>query len=297
MSIKERLQNYITYIFEEQRRKMQFDIQAASLKAGFLDRKELGITTHHYVEGKNVVVSLTTYGKRLHEVYLTIESIMQQTYKANKIVLWLTEDLKDSIPQTLQLQMERGLEIRYCEDIRSYKKLIPSLRTYPDDIIITIDDDVIYNIDTLELLIKTHKKHPSSVACCWAMKMTFNESGTLKDYRHWQNLSLDEMPCMTSFPIGCAAILYPPQSLDAEVLNKSVFMDKCKYADDIWFKAMALKNDTPTVVVPQQIHEHQYYDNNLWQDKGLTQTNINRNMNDVQLKAVFEKYDLYKKLK
>ncbi len=296
MSIKEKIQKYITYIFEEQRRKLLFDMHATALKTGFLERKELGITTHQYVEGMDVIVSLTTYDKRLHEVYLTIESIMQQTYKANKIVLWLTEDLKDNIPETLQMQVKRGLEIKYCEDLRSYKKLIPSLTTYPNDIIITIDDDVIYNIDTLELLIKTHKKHSSSVACCWAMKMSFNDSGTLKAYSHWQKRCLDETPSKTTLPIGCAAILYPPKCLDEEVFRKDVFMDICKYADDIWFKAMALKKNTSTVVVPQLIHEQQYYDNILWQDKGLTQTNINKNMNDVQLKAVFEKYDLYKKL-
>lgn len=296
MKLKERLQRYISYIFDEQRRRLQFDIQAACLKTGISERTTSGVSNHQYVEGKNIIVSLTTYDKRLHEVYLTIESIMQQTYKANKIVLWLTEDLKDSIPQTLLLQMKRGLEIKYCEDLRSYKKLIPALKMYPEDIIVTIDDDVIYNIDTLELLIKTHLKYPEAVSCCWAMKMTFDEYGTLKPYNLWDHQTLEYSPNMQNVPIGCAAILYPPHSLDEEVMNKDVFMDICKYADDIWFKAMALKNHTPAMVTPQLIHEHQYYDNILWQDKGLTQTNINNNMNDVQLKAVFDKYNLYENL-
>lgn len=104
-----------------------------------------------------VVVSLTTYGKRLYEVASTIESIMQGTMKPNRIVLWLEEGLKDTpLPILLQRQQTRGLEIGYCEDLRSYKKLIPTLIKYPDAVIITIDDDAIYNCDVVEKLVNTY---------------------------------------------------------------------------------------------------------------------------------------------
>ena len=36
-----------------------------------------------------IVVSLTTYGNRIHEVYLTIESLLHQTVKPDRIILWL----------------------------------------------------------------------------------------------------------------------------------------------------------------------------------------------------------------
>ena len=48
----------------------------------FLQSKEPGITEEKY--GVNdLIVSLTSYGQRIHNVYLTIESIMQQTLKPN----------------------------------------------------------------------------------------------------------------------------------------------------------------------------------------------------------------------
>lgn len=52
-----------------------------------------GISKERYCQ-KEVIVSLTTYGKRLYDVYLAIESIMQQSMKPNRIVLWLGDELK-----------------------------------------------------------------------------------------------------------------------------------------------------------------------------------------------------------
>lgn len=75
---------------------------------------------------------------------------MQQTRKANRIILWLSENEQNKeLPMALQLQQARGLEVRYCKDIRSYTKLIPTLKLCPEAIIITVDDDCLYNMDVL----------------------------------------------------------------------------------------------------------------------------------------------------
>lgn len=298
MNIKERIQQYLLYLLGEQRRKLLFDLNSVLLKNSFLNNPEFGITSNKYDSDKDVIVSLTTYGKRIYEVYLTIESIMKQTYKANRIVLWLSEDLKDAdLPNTLMRQLERGLEIRYCKDIGSYKKLIPALESFPNDVIITMDDDVIYSNDTLELLIKAHKNNPSTICCNWAKEIVFDKKGLPKKYKEWGNRVISESASFRNFPIGCAGILYPPGTLDDEVMNESVFMGVCPSADDIWFKAMSLKKGTPVIVTKQGIHEFQYLDNPLWQDMGLTRINEKKCMNDVQFKAVVEKYGLCERLR
>ena len=38
-----------------------------------------------------IIVSLTTFGKRINNVHLTIESIFRQTIRPEKIILWLAE--------------------------------------------------------------------------------------------------------------------------------------------------------------------------------------------------------------
>lgn len=39
---------------------------------------------------------------------------------------------------------DKELTIDWYHDIKSYKKLIPTLQKYPDSIIVTADDDIIY---------------------------------------------------------------------------------------------------------------------------------------------------------
>ncbi len=291
-SLKCRLYAYIDYRESLILNKQEYYFEANLQKYLYQTTKEHGISNNPIVEGKKVIVSLTTYGKRLYEVYLTIESIMQQTVKPNKIILWIADDMKEiQVPLTLQRQQERGLEIKYCEDIRSYKKLIPTLRDYPEDVIITVDDDVIYQIDMIENLLNSYRKNPKSIIANWALDMGSVKDRMIKPYREWKSVT-EEGTSFGYVGIGCAGILYPPHSLDFEVTNREVFMNICKYADDIWFKVMALKNGWPCTVTPQGIHEHTYYDNPLWQDKGLTQVNVNKNMNDMQIKAVFDKYKI-----
>lgn len=92
------------------------------LKQCVVSCKEMGVTSERFCDHE-VVVSLTSYGERIRYAYLAIESIMQGALKPNRIVLWLSDDEKDKIlPATLQLQIKRGLEVRYCPDIRSYTK-------------------------------------------------------------------------------------------------------------------------------------------------------------------------------
>ena len=82
-----------------------------------------------------------------------------------------------------------------------------------------------------------------------------------------------------------------------EVIDENTFLSICKYADDIWFKAMALKAGTKSQLVHStDLHGNDYVVNEDVQDVGLININGGQNLNDTQLKAVFEKYDLYKLL-
>ena len=143
--LKEKYLNSVESIVRKCNSQLFFNQVSEELTEKALFSKELGINREKVCEHE-VIVSLTTYGKRLYDVYLPIESIMQGSLKPNRIILWISEDLKGKeLPITLQRQQKRGLDIRYCKDIRSYTKLVPALKCFPNACIITIDDDLIYN--------------------------------------------------------------------------------------------------------------------------------------------------------
>ena len=263
-----------------------------------LNSKTPGISNDKYCEN-DIVVSLTTYGRRLYEVYLAIESIMQQSMKPNKIVLWLGNELENTeIPIVLKNQQKRGLEINYCKDIKSYKKLIPALKAFPSAVIITIDDDFIYDFDLVENLVNSYKKNPELISSARMHRMKLTRKNKLEKYAKWVSNyeGFDVSPL--NFPTGNGGILYPPHCFNNEVFNEEVFLDICKFADDVWFKAMALLNG----ILSQKIFTHKkggndHISNTIAQYMSLSHINIEKGMNDVQLKAVFDKYNLYSYLK
>lgn len=248
---------------------------------------------------KDVIVSLTSFGRRVYDVYLAIESIMQGSVKPNKFILWLSKDEfeREVLPVTLQNQRKRGLEIRFCEDFFSYKKIIPTLREYPNANVITIDDDLIYNYDFVENLVACHLKNPGCICAGRIHRITMNEDGTIRKYMDWdwEQGNGTEASALNFFT-GCGGVLYPQaKSLHENVFDTSTFLGICKSADDVWLNAMARLQGT--LVVKSFTHDLKGCDfviNPAVQDIGLSKTNNNvrKSQNDVQIKAVFEKYGI-----
>jgi hypothetical protein len=288
------IENKITKITN----KTAFYIRAENLTFNALHSAEKGVSDAKYC-GEDIIVSLTTYGRRLYDAYLPVESIMQQTVKPNKIVLWLGNELKNTeLPITLKNQQKRGLEINYCEDIGSYTKLIPSLKAFPSSAIITIDDDNIYSFDIVENLLNAYKNNPKLIHSLRVHRMKLKSGKRLEKYEKWIQ---DYEKCDISplnFPTGVGGVLYPPNCFNNEVFNKEVFLDICRHADDVWFKAMALLNNFMSVKIPtHNKNGKDYLSNRNVQDTALAFVNIRKKMNDVQIRAVFDKYNLYDKFK
>lgn len=267
------------------------------MEQNILHLHESGVTDTQYGD-HDIIVSLTTYGKRIYEVAVTIESIMEQTMKANRIILWIDYNFRDKpLPMNLKILQKRGLEIEYCKDIRSYTKLIPSLRKYPDAAIITIDDDLIYNYDVLEHLIVAYQQDPQYIYCHRMHRIILDKKGNILPYFSWEWESKNKTASHLNFPTGVGSVLYPPHCLAPEVTDEKTFLNICKYADDIWFKAMALKVGTKSkLVYSSNPYGNDYLINENVQDIGLININGGNNLNDTQLKAVFEKYNLYRLL-
>ncbi|MEI4935103.1 hypothetical protein ACV1D8_14740 [Aeromonas caviae] len=242
---------------------------------------------------ENLVVSLTTYSKRIFSVHLTIESLLNQTKMPNKLILWLAEDEfnDDNLPLVLVKQKERGLTVNFCKDIKSYKKLIPTLDDYADDAIVTVDDDVIYPYDFLEKLHRTHLSAPDCVCYYRGHKMKFLNVDTPAPYTTWLHCWEGIEKEIDVLPTGIGGVLYPPKCFHDDVTNESLFMKLAPHGDDIWFKTMTLLNGVRTKrVVTFLPFSDEFIDVDGTQDIGLWKKNMGEGRNDEQVKAVFEYY-------
>lgn len=274
--------------------KMYYSERAQQLTHLALNSKEKGVF-ESVAGNEEIIVSLTTHGRRLYEVYLAIESVMQGSVKPNRIILWLPKELEGKdLPQTLVNQIQRGLEVRYTEDLGPHTKLIPSLKVFPDSAIITIDDDIIYHYDTVEMLVVEHRINPHAICANRILDIKLDSKGHPIPMQDWKELDDKERNNVKNFFEGVGGVLYPPHCFSSEVFNQSVFMEICPKADDVWFNCMALLSNTS--VVPANLH-YRYFPlliNESMQDSALWRTNNNEvhPLNDEQLKRVMAKYKL-----
>ncbi len=198
--------------------------------------------------GKNksndLIISLTSFGERVNDVHLTIESLFQQSLKADKIILWLAQKdfSEEDLPAILRLQQQRGLEIAFCdEDLGPYTKFFYTLQKYPDSLIVTVDDDLLYPHDMLDMLYRAYLKEPTYIHCHRAHKIVFDQNGNILPYKKWEKSTTDTTPSNLIFPTGVGGVLYFPGCFADEILDKNTFLKLSPHADDVWLKAMTLK--------------------------------------------------------
>lgn len=190
-----------------------------------------------------IIVSLTSYPARIKSVWLTAASLLQQTMRPNKVVLWLAEEQFPGyeIPDSLKRLQKRGLEIRFCEDLKPHKKYFYALQEYSDYYIITADDDIFYPEDHIERLWKGHEKYRNAIVCHWSHRIDFDEQGRFIPYNDWIDNG-EEMPSFATLAVGCNGILYPPGCLPGETFDRDKIIELSLNTDDIWLKCMEVLN-------------------------------------------------------
>ncbi|MCL2843982.1 MAG: glycosyltransferase [Chitinivibrionia bacterium] len=244
------------------------------------------------------IVSLTSYGKRLKDVApYAIITLLNQRVRPDKVVLWVGHKDKENISKTMKSLTKKGLEIRFCEDIRAYTKLLPALEMFPDDYIITADDDIYYPKNWLEKLLNKHKENPTKIICHRAHGIKVDKNNNLLPYCQWNNCN-GQTNLKNLFPTGVGGILYPPKCFHKDINNKELFKKLAPFADDIWYWAMAIINkeyfgeEYPHIVIENgySIKLRNVDTSQEANENALENYNVHQDGNDVQFKAVVEYY-------
>ena len=195
-------------------------------------------------DSPKIIVSLTSFPKRIPTLHLVIETILRQTVKPDKIILHLTQSqIKDidTLPKKLLDQRNRGLEIVLCPDeIRSHTKYYYAFRDYPDATVITVDDDLYYRSDLIESLLKSAENHPGCIIANWVKEIV---PGKLR-YNEWPDLSNTPKLSKNLLILGVGSVLYPPKSVHEDIFDIENIRTLSLTADDIWITAMILKKGT-----------------------------------------------------
>ncbi|MBE6753718.1 MAG: glycosyltransferase [Ruminococcaceae bacterium] len=204
-------------------------------------------------ERPSITVTMTSYPARIATVHKVVENMLAQTMKPDRIVLWLANEQfpegEQSLPDQLLRLRDSGLVIGWCSDTRSYKKLLPALERYPDDLLITVDDDLIYDERMIELLYDCYRQFPYSVAAMRTHLMRFAPDGTLLPYKHWRREYGRVLePSMALFATTGGGTLFPPHILLPCASDIKSIQEACPNADDIWLKVMLTLAGVPVTL-------------------------------------------------
>ncbi|MDI7046524.1 hypothetical protein QMN58_23720, partial [Escherichia coli] len=114
---------------------------------------------------RRVIVSLTSYPPRFRTLHLTLKTILLQSVRPAAVVLWIAEEDSKHLPANVLALQSWGLEIHFCENLRSYKKLVPALSAYKGMAVVTADDDVVYWRTWLADLLEQYNESAPEILC------------------------------------------------------------------------------------------------------------------------------------
>ena len=276
---------------EDAKRKKQVAEKIYEMPSGLIDKQ---------ISNDEIIVSLTSYGHRVSEMLpYMLYSLLIQTKLPHKIAVYLDEDnWNDAILSPLLKEMQRiGVDFYYCEDLKSYKKLIPALQMFPDNPILVCDDDFYYHPKYMEWILEAYSNSDyKTVIGSWGL-IPRKMDGKFLPFSKWIDCTKAKNIDESAMSFGSGnGTLFPCHVFDEEILNKEVFMSLCPTADDIWFWAMMQRQNVSRVCMQHRgygmhglVERVEDLDVNA---DTLARVNVLQGANDHQLRALLDYYHL-----
>lgn len=247
-----------------------------------------------------IIVSMTSYPARVATVHESIQSLLAQKTLPDKVILWLCEsdfpNKEKDLPSSLLDMTWFDVEIKWVkDDLKPHKKYFWAFQEYPDDYVITVDDDLIYRNTMINELIAMHKRFPDAVIASRTHLITFNEDGSRKKYEDWDyeaphyRPELVGVPSMRLFATTGAGTLFVPRLIPKETLNKQEILELCPTTDDIWLKIAEAKIGIPVVAATADQLLH--YVPGTQGEEALCHVNTESGGNDVVLARILGYFD------
>ena len=292
----EQVKRFYDFVHEKFNGEMYENVSVDTLHNAKLCRsfslvKKYDYETLRDIVSHDLVVSFTTYPKRIGTISKVVENMQRQTRKPDRVLLYLAEEQfpgkENELSEDLMKQAAEGLvEIKWCDNLRSHKKYFYAMQEYSDSLIVTVDDDLIYPDDMLQTLYDSYIENPDCVSAMRAHVCFADQSSNeIMPYSVWvkEYRSITYCPSSQLFATSGAGTLYPPRVLHHLAFSKEKFLEICPFADDIWLHIMSVINGRRTVLAGNRFYLR-YIEGT--QEETLQNINVENNQNEVQYDAV-----------
>lgn len=256
-----------------------------------------------YKNTPDLLVSLTTWPKRINESIITIDRLLKQKTDCNyKIFLVLSKEEFNENDNRLNYfyylsKTTDKLEIFWInENIKSYKKLLPIYQKFGNKFpILVCDDDILYPEDWLDKLWQEYRKDKTCVYANYGDTFCGIKNGILQ-LKNEINGNFSPIRNSKSFinkPAGSSGVLYPSNIFndirfyDYELIKKISPTD-----DDTWFWIWTILGEHKVMYVEPGWNMNDYIHYIQWSgqaiDVALSGINKSDIMEDIYLKVLLE---------
>ena len=202
-------------------------------------------------ENNEIIVSLTSISSRKKILIYTIESLLNQETEYKYIILlnlsyesFLLDDgfSENDIISIKEKFNNPKLKINICKNIGSLRKIVPALQIYKNNIIITVDDDTIYNKHMIQRYVNQFKKHNCIISSRIRMFM-WHSNGTEMLKTRVTELVMLSKPMMRHYGMDNKQIYVYPEGVGGILYHTSFFSEKFYNYDYTNIDHFLLKND------------------------------------------------------
>ena len=210
-----------------------------------------------------VYVSLTSIYDNQSALLSTLKSISSQTTKPDKCFLYLSENayLLDKGFKNRELNTDLHgflsrndlFEIKWCDNIGPYRKLLPLLKEKWDEdcVIITIDDDTVYDPTLIENYVHDYDQYQ----CCISYRgFTMYFRTSLKEIVYTKHDVLNHK-YLYNFHTGKGGVAYHPRFFRKTgqlIFDRGLYTHCCETGDDVWFNFLRISNNVECYVKDQK---------------------------------------------
>ena len=239
-----------------------------------------------------VTASLTSFPARIEYVHLAIKSLMQQSYKPDRIILWLANaQFPDrTLPKNLTDLENYGLEIKWCDDLYGHKKYFYCIQQQKEnEVVITFDDDIIYPIDAIKRLVAKHREFPRCLVCERAQSVP-KRSNDFYNVGRWDTISNVALktPSYSVCPSTGGGYLIPYGAYPQHMLDKELILKYALKNDDMWCMFMAAENKVRFIKTRK--YHRSFTVINASQSVSLGQQNILQSNSEADFRKLKEAY-------
>lgn len=244
-----------------------------------------------------VIISLTSIKSRYENKQLqtTLDRLLTLNYSNYIIVLNISKEPKyldkgftDGDIKLLSLSYPT-IKINVVKNYGPLRKIIPTLKLYPNNIIITIDDDTIYKKNIISKFIHIYTLH-KCIVCGRSRKIKINDMDKITNYKLFHKNGLK----MNLLPEGVGGILYHSSMFDKKFINFDFnsIEDEFLRNDDLLLRAYTIIKNIPVYNINDDTYESiGFYKHLQVIEKIVTEKKNNRKLITTN---IF--YEIYKNL-